>query len=69
MGRPMGTLSAPSSMQVQWVTSMAASVGPYRLYKPAPGSFLNTCNWASSGKASPLQTMRLRLVQASTPGS
>ncbi|MNR39072.1 hypothetical protein D3C85_1572400 [compost metagenome] len=56
-------------MQVQWVTSMAASVGPYKLYKRAFGSFANTCCWASSGRASPLQTMRLSPPQASTPAS
>ena len=58
MGRPMGTLSRPSSTHVQWVTSMAASVGPYKLYSAAVGSVRNVCRCRAIGSASPLHTMR-----------
>ncbi|PPS64578.1 hypothetical protein CR917_20785 [Pseudomonas sp. BRM28] len=74
-GKPKGALLAHHNVlrlfaaTEHWVTSMAASVGPYRLYRPAFGNLANTCCCASTGRASPLQTMRVRLVQRGTPAS
>ncbi|MNS65284.1 hypothetical protein D3C72_984420 [compost metagenome] len=66
IGWPIGTLMLSSGWQVQWVTSIAASVGPYRLYRPAAGRRCRVWRASSAGNASPLHTTRLRLMQLST---
>ncbi|MNP14084.1 hypothetical protein D3C76_1063950 [compost metagenome] len=43
---------------------MAASVGPYRLYRLACGRLRRVWRCSSIGSASPLQMMRVREVQA-----
>ncbi|MCY1178839.1 hypothetical protein D9M73_192110 [compost metagenome] len=51
------------------MTSIAASVGPYRLCRRAPGRWLNTCCWVSTASASPLQITCRTLWQRCRPGS
>ncbi|KQW02355.1 hypothetical protein ASC87_14145 [Rhizobacter sp. Root1221] len=65
IGRPIAT-AVPAS-HVQCVTSIAASVGPYRLFSTTCGSRSNTRACTASGNASPLHTMRLSPVHACTP--
>src|SRR5688572_3209666 len=66
-GFPIGTKSlSQSEVQCQDVTSIAASVGPYRLWRSA---FRQEWNLAidSASRASPLQKTCFRLVHLSTP--
>ncbi len=69
MGRPMGTTPLSSSRQRQYVTSTAASVGPYRLCSPTPGSRSRKRVCVSRGSASPLHTTRVSPVHPAASGS
>ncbi|GAA3291466.1 hypothetical protein GCM10020295_08390 [Streptomyces cinereospinus] len=66
-GRPMGTAGCPSSPYGWYVTSTAASVGPYRLCSGTPVSSRQR-RAAAVGSASPLlNTWRREAAQAGSP--
>ncbi|KWV85676.1 hypothetical protein PFLmoz3_04697 [Pseudomonas fluorescens] len=59
IGLPMGVLSGTTApAQSHAVTSTAASVGPYRLYKPTPGNCCLKRRTRLPGRASPLHITR-----------
>ncbi|CAM3240215.1 hypothetical protein JANLI_04360 [Janthinobacterium lividum] len=66
MGRPMGTTASPAR-HCHHVTSMAASVGPYRLCSCACDKAARVRSCKSAGSASPLQITVRKLAQA--PGA
>src|SRR5215467_106501 len=66
IGRPIGmTVGIFSAGQVHSVTSTAASVGPYKLYKLVWGRRSLKCRARMDGSASPLHITRVRLEHCS----
>lgn len=68
IGLPIGTGPRSSRRQSQWVTSTAASVGPYKLCSGTSSTSRNRF-LSSSGSASPLHTTRRRDRHRPTVGS
>src|SRR6185503_19478857 len=69
IGRPMGTIREGSCLtHLHHVTSMDASVGPYRL-KSSAWLAAKKRSQSSNDSASPLQITRIRQAHTSTPGA
>src|SRR5579863_1963312 len=69
IGRPIGTNALSNPPQSYAVTSIAASVGPYKLCNSAFGNFLRYPSTAFLSNASPLQNILFTPLHSPSPCS